>query len=65
MQERKRLEEAISDSTQVAAATSDIDTLFELSREGENVTGEIEREMKTLERAAGAAGNRDAALGRE
>jgi peptide chain release factor 2 len=48
MQERKRLEESIQNSTAVATAASDIDTLFELGREGEEVSGEIEREMKTL-----------------
>jgi peptide chain release factor 2 len=48
MQERKRLEQAIVDSASVASTTSDIDTLFELSREGEQVTSEIEREIKTL-----------------
>jgi peptide chain release factor 2 len=49
MQERKRLEEAIHNSHAVAAATSDIDTLFELAREGETVNGELEREIQTLE----------------
>jgi peptide chain release factor 2 len=48
MQERKRLEEAIQNSESVAATTSDIDTLFELSKEGENVNEEIERELKGL-----------------
>ena len=37
MQDRKRLEEAIADESQVAAITSDLDTLFELAREGEDV----------------------------
>ncbi len=49
MQQRKRLEEAIQQSNQVSTATSDIDTLFELAREGENVNGDLEREMNTLE----------------
>jgi peptide chain release factor 2 len=49
MQQRKRLEEAIRDSDLVASATSDIETLFELAREGENVDGDLEREMKALE----------------
>ncbi len=49
MQQRKRLEEAIRSSSSVALTTSDIDTLFELAREGENVNGDLEREMKTLE----------------
>jgi peptide chain release factor 2 len=48
MQERKRLEESIQRSAAVAVTASDIDTLFELGREGENVSGEIEREMKAL-----------------
>jgi peptide chain release factor 2 len=48
MQERKRLEESIQRSAAVAAAASDIDTLFELGREGESVSVEIEREMQTL-----------------
>jgi len=46
MQERKRLEEAISDAAKVEALTSDLDTLFELSREGENVIADLEREMR-------------------
>ena len=49
MQQRKRLEEAIADSTTVASTASDIDTLFELAREGENVNGDIEREMRVFE----------------
>lgn len=49
MQQRKRLEEAIQNATAVVAATSDIDTLFELAREGESVIGDLERELKSLE----------------
>jgi peptide chain release factor 2 len=48
MQQRKRLEEAIRNSRAVAAATSDIDTLFELAKEGENVNGDLEREIRSL-----------------
>lgn len=48
MQERKRLEESIQRSAAVAATASDIDTLFELGREGEDVSSEIERELKAL-----------------
>src|SRR5439155_8516269 len=48
MQERKRLEEAIGNSSAVAAATSDIDTLFELAKEGENVNGDLEREIRSF-----------------
>jgi peptide chain release factor 2 len=46
MQERKRLEEQIDHDTKIAGLTSDIDTLFELAREGENVNGELEREIR-------------------
>ncbi len=49
MQQRKRLEEAIQNSQSVASVTSDIDTLFELAREGENVNGELEREMRVFQ----------------
>ena len=49
MQQRKRLEEAIQNSNLVASVTSDIDTLFELAKEGENVDGDLEREMKAFE----------------
>ncbi|HXE14701.1 MAG TPA: peptide chain release factor 2 [Bryobacteraceae bacterium] len=50
MQERKRLEQAIENSTRVGSATSDIDTLFELSREGEDVNGDLQRELDSLTR---------------
>ena len=46
MQDRKRLEEGLADEVAVSRMTSDLDTLFELGREGEDVTGELEREMK-------------------
>ena len=46
MQARKRCEEAIDNDKQVAGMTDDIDTLFELAREGESVTADIERELK-------------------
>ncbi|MDQ2843716.1 MAG: peptide chain release factor 2 [Acidobacteriota bacterium] len=49
MQQRKRLEEAIENATSVASAASDLDTLFELAREGEDVNGDIEREMRVFE----------------
>jgi peptide chain release factor 2 len=48
MQRRKRLEEGIQSSAAVAGAASDIDTLFELAREGENVTTDLERELRTF-----------------
>ncbi|HWE51619.1 MAG TPA: peptide chain release factor 2 [Bryobacteraceae bacterium] len=46
MQSRKRCDEAIENDTRIAGMTDDIDTLFELAREGESVGGDIEREMK-------------------
>ncbi|HKA44399.1 MAG TPA: PCRF domain-containing protein, partial [Burkholderiales bacterium] len=46
MQERKRLEQAVESDDRVRAATDDLDTLFELAREGEAVEGDIERELK-------------------
>lgn len=46
MQERKRLEEAVADDLRVAGLTDDIDTLFELAREGEAVSADIERDLK-------------------
>ena len=49
MQQRKRLEEAIQNASSVATAASDIDTLFELAREGESVNGDIEREIRAFE----------------
>ena len=46
MQERKRLEQSIADEAEVARLTSDLDTLFELGREGENVTADLDREIE-------------------
>jgi peptide chain release factor 2 len=48
MQERKRLEEQIAQDQKIAGQTSDLDTLFELAREGENVNGDLEREIRGL-----------------
>jgi peptide chain release factor 2 len=45
MQDRKRLEQVVADDRAIAGMTSDIDTLFELAREGENVTRDIEQQM--------------------
>jgi peptide chain release factor 2 len=50
MQERKRLEQAIENSARLGSVTSDIDTLFELSREGEDANGDLQREMDSLTR---------------
>ena len=48
MQDRKRLEEQIAQDARISGQTSDLDTLFELAREGENVTTDLERDMKVL-----------------
>ncbi len=48
MQDRKRLQEALTNDAFIRSMTSDIETLFELSREGEPVAGEIEQELKRL-----------------
>jgi len=48
MQDRKRLEQQLAEESEVASLTSDLDTLFELGREGENVTSDIERDLKTF-----------------
>ncbi len=47
MQERKRLEEAIADDERVKGLTDDLDTLFELAREGEDVAGDLQRDLKS------------------
>jgi peptide chain release factor 2 len=49
MQDRKRLEEAIANDERIRSMTDDLDTMFELAREGENVNGDIERDMKVYE----------------
>jgi peptide chain release factor 2 len=48
MQDRKRLEEQITQDQRISGLTSDLDTLFELAREGEDVNGELEREIRGL-----------------
>ena len=40
------VEEQIAQDIRIASLTSDLDTLFELAREGENVNGDLEREIK-------------------
>ncbi len=47
MQDRKRLEQALANDERLRGLTDDLDTLFELAREGEDVSGDIEREMKS------------------
>jgi peptide chain release factor 2 len=51
MQERKRLERTLEDDHKIVASLSDLDTLFELAREGENVNGDIARELKSFSEA--------------
>jgi peptide chain release factor 2 len=46
MQDRKRLEQSITNDERIRGLTDDLDTLFELAREGENVYRDIEREIK-------------------
>jgi peptide chain release factor 2 len=48
MQDRKRLEEQIDQETKISGLASDLDTLFELAREGESVNADLEREMRSL-----------------
>jgi peptide chain release factor 2 len=47
MQDRKRLEEHISNDERIRAMTDDLDTLLELAKEGEQVQDDIERDLKT------------------
>ena len=49
MQDRKRLEEAVENDVSIANMTSDLDTLFELAREGEKVEPDITRDLKTFQ----------------
>ncbi|MGA2195356.1 MAG: peptide chain release factor 2 [Bryobacteraceae bacterium] len=47
MQDRKRLEEAIGNDERIRTLTDDLDTMFELAREGEKVLPDIERDLQT------------------
>ena len=47
MQARKRLEEQIANDERIRSMTDDLDTLFELAREGEKVESDIERDLKS------------------
>ncbi|MBV8552569.1 MAG: peptide chain release factor 2 [Acidobacteriaceae bacterium] len=49
MQQRKRLEEAVQNSKSVASAAADIEALFELAREGEDVNGDLENEIRSFQ----------------
>ena len=46
MRDRKRIEEALGSDRQIGALTDDLDTLFELAREGEKVDADIARALK-------------------
>ncbi len=48
MQDRKRLEEQITQDEKISAQVSDLDTLLELMREGEDVSPDIESGIKSL-----------------
>jgi peptide chain release factor 2 len=48
MQDRKRLEEAIENDELVRRAVEDLDTLFELAREGESVEPDIDRDLRSF-----------------
>jgi peptide chain release factor 2 len=48
MQDRKRLEEQIGQDKQIAGFTDDLDTMFELAKEGEDVGKDLERDLKGL-----------------
>ncbi len=48
MQDRKRLEEVVKQDSKIASVTSDLETLFELAREGEDVGAELTNEIKTF-----------------
>jgi len=48
MRERKRLETLIKDDDELVRRSSDIDAYFELAREGEDVTADLERDIKAL-----------------
>ena len=48
LRERKRLEEAIADEAEIRRLTSDLETLLELGREGEDVGADLRQEMDRL-----------------
>ncbi|MBL8294662.1 MAG: peptide chain release factor 2 [Bryobacterales bacterium] len=48
LQDRKRLETAINQDAEVSGLTSDVETLLELAREGENVLTDLQSELKRL-----------------
>lgn len=48
MQERKRLQESVAQDSTLASLNSDLETLFELWREGEDVGAELHREIESF-----------------
>jgi peptide chain release factor 2 len=48
MQQRKRLEEAIQNSEKLITNASDLDTLFELAHEGEDVNGDLDSALQSF-----------------
>src|SRR5271165_121938 len=48
MQDRKRLEEQIAQDKEISSLAGDLDALFELAKEGEDVSADLEREMKSF-----------------
>jgi peptide chain release factor 2 len=48
MRDRKRLEALIADDDELVRRSSDIEAYFELAREGEDVLGDLERDIKDL-----------------
>jgi peptide chain release factor 2 len=54
MRDRKRIEALLSDDTELARRTDDVEAYFDLAREGEAVEPEIEREIKSLNEFAEA-----------
>jgi peptide chain release factor 2 len=48
LQERKRLEDTLVEDAYVTSLLSDLDTLFELAGEGEDVAGELSQDLKRL-----------------
>ena len=48
MQDRKRLEEQIAQDKKISSLAGDLDALFELAREGEDVAPDLDKEMKSF-----------------
>jgi peptide chain release factor 2 len=48
MRERKRLEAMLADDAELARRSEDVEAYFELAREGENVEGDLERDITAL-----------------